>query len=265
MAALLEVSGYPKPGNVHRMRDTDKTRFEHFLAGGVAIGPAMRELAQRGHDAGSSRLDLSEIGLGSQIFRASQGALSWQRGGNVNLGITLLLSPLAAASGLYLSKMKCIDLDLLRRDLGSVIMASTPEDSLGIYRAIRASVPPRVLGRVENLDVMDDEALVRIREEGLTPLKIFDGCKGRDSVCREWVTDFSITFTLGYPALKDTLRETGDINTAVVHTFLHILSQVPDTLIERKRGEKAALEVSKRAVEALEEGGLTTPGGRGRS
>lgn len=264
LSSILEVSGYPKPGNVHRRRDTDKTRFEHFLAGSVAIGPAMRGLAQRGHDAGNGLLGLGEIELGSQILRASQEALSWQTGGNVNLGIILLLSPLAAASGLALSKTQHINLDRLRRDLGNVIRAATPEDSVGIYLAIRTSVSPRVLGRVEELDVMDDGALIRIRAEGLTPIRIFEECRARDSICEEWATDFLITFTLGYPMLKEVLQRSGDINTAVVHTFLQILSKVPDSLIERKRGKEAALEVSRMATEALEEGGLTTSEGRRR-
>lgn len=264
LASLLEVSGYPKPGNVHRTRDTTKTRFEHFLAGSVAIGPTMRELAQRGHDAGSGLLDLSGIGLGSQILRASREALSWQMGGNVNLGILLLLSPLAAASGLHLSKTHLINLGQLRRDLGDVIKAATPEDSIGIYLAIRTSVPPRVLGRVKELDVMDEGALIRIRDKRLTPIRIFEECRARDSICGEWAANFSITFTLGYPMLKEALRKNGDINTAVVHTFLQILSKIPDSLIERKRGKEAALEVSRMAKEALGEGGLTTPGGRRR-
>jgi triphosphoribosyl-dephospho-CoA synthase len=262
LAALLEVSGYPKPGNVHRTRDAAETRFEHFLAGGIAIGPAMRTLAEKGYDAGTSRLDISRIGLGSKILRACQDSLSWQRGGNVNLGVVLLLAPLAATSGLYLSKRSHVDLHQLRRDLEAVIMAAVPEDSVWIYRAIRAAVPPRVLGRVEELDVMDDSALTRIREEGLTPLQIFEDCQGRDSICGEWVTGFSVTFTLGYPALKEALQKSGDINMAVVHAFLRILSEVPDSLIERKSEREAALEVSRMASEALKRGGLTNPEGK---
>jgi triphosphoribosyl-dephospho-CoA synthase len=262
LAALLEVSGYPKPGNVHRTRDSAKTRFEHFLAGSVAMGPAMRALAERGYDASTGRLDISEIGLGSQILRAIQDTLSWQTGSNVNLGIVLLLAPLAVASGLCLSESRHLALPRLRQELKDIVGAAVPEDSVGIYRAIRAAAPPRVLGKVEELDVMDDAVLDRIREEKLTPLRIFEECRGRDSICREWVTGFSTTFTLGYPFLKEALQRSGDINTAVVHTFLRILSEVPDSLIERKSGRKAALEVSRMASEVLKRGGLTDPEGR---
>jgi len=67
LAALMEVSAYPKPGNVHRTRDLPDTRFEHFLAGAVAIGPDMRELAMRGVDAVSGELGWDKVGVGRSV------------------------------------------------------------------------------------------------------------------------------------------------------------------------------------------------------
>ncbi|MCK4382115.1 MAG: triphosphoribosyl-dephospho-CoA synthase, partial [Candidatus Lokiarchaeota archaeon] len=43
LSSLLELSGWPKPGNVHRTRNFEDTRFEHFLAGITAIQPNFRE------------------------------------------------------------------------------------------------------------------------------------------------------------------------------------------------------------------------------
>ena len=43
LASLLELSGWPKPGNVHRMQNFKDTRFEHFLAGIAAIQPNFKE------------------------------------------------------------------------------------------------------------------------------------------------------------------------------------------------------------------------------
>jgi len=34
LASVLEVSGYPKPGNVHRTRDFDDMVYEDFLVSG---------------------------------------------------------------------------------------------------------------------------------------------------------------------------------------------------------------------------------------
>jgi len=37
IASALEVSGYPKPGNVHRTRDYDDMEFEDFIISGIVI------------------------------------------------------------------------------------------------------------------------------------------------------------------------------------------------------------------------------------
>jgi triphosphoribosyl-dephospho-CoA synthase len=53
------------------------------------------------------------------------------------------------------------------------------------------------------------------------------------------------------------------LNTAVVHTFLKILSEHPDTFIARKAGAEKASEISVDAAKILKLGGLeTTEGSR---
>jgi triphosphoribosyl-dephospho-CoA synthase len=52
------------------------------------------------------------------------------------------------------------------------------------------------------------------------------------------------------------------LNTAVVHTFLKILSERPDTFITRKVGKEKALEVSLEAKKVIELGGLETSKGK---
>ena len=37
IASALEVSGYPKPGNVHRTRDFEDMEFEDFVISGIVI------------------------------------------------------------------------------------------------------------------------------------------------------------------------------------------------------------------------------------
>jgi triphosphoribosyl-dephospho-CoA synthase len=66
---------------------------------------------------------------------------------------------------------------------------------------------------------------------------------------------------LAYPYLTEQLKR-GALNTAVVHTFLKVLSEHPDTFIARKVGAEKAREVSLDAKKALELGGLETPEGR---
>ncbi len=95
----------------------------------------------------------------------------------------------------------------------------------------------------------------RIRDEGVDLLDVFMRCSGWDSICAEWVSDFEATFEVGYPYLKRSLARSGDINSAVVDTFLFILSGKPDSLIRRKSGLEKASEVSREAGLILEAGG----------
>lgn len=262
IAALLEVSAYPKPGNVHRTRDLPGTRYEHFLAGSVAMEPAMRRLGLRGYDAQRDAAAWEDIRLGIHILEAVRDMLNWQRGGNVNLGVILLLAPLAAAGGSTLHGDGCVDVDDLREALKRVIRSTTPDDAVAVYEAIRIAVPFRVLGQVEEFDVLDDSATEQILREGFTLLDIFERCAHRDSICHEWVSDFETTFTVGYPHLRSAVESLEDINSAMVDTFLLLLSKQPDSLIRRKSGLEKALEVSEKVSLILAEGGSSSKRGR---
>ena len=47
IASVLEVSGWPKPGNVHRTRNYDDMVFQDFVISGVVIGDTMEEVASQ--------------------------------------------------------------------------------------------------------------------------------------------------------------------------------------------------------------------------
>jgi len=260
LAGLLEVSAYPKPGNVHRLRDLPGTRFEHFLAGSVALGPAMRSLAEYGFAVRQGECGWEGMDFGGRILQAVEDMMAWQHGGNVNLGIVLLFSPLAAGAG-YCIREGRVDGGELRSSLRNIIDSTTPSDAVSVYRAIRLAVSERVLGHVEELDVTDDSALEQIRREETTLLEVFHKCSDRDSICGEWVTGFEVTFTVGTPYLREALRDR-DPNAAIVDTFLYLLSEHPDSLIQRKRGLEKALEVSAKARRILMAGGYSHERGK---
>jgi len=208
LAALLEVSAYPKPGNVHRTRDFPDTRYEHFLAGSVALGGAMGRLAVRGYEAEDGERSLDEIGLGGLILEAVTDSLAWQGGGNVNLGVVLLFAPIAAAAGSTLRRHEEIDVEDLRGKLELVTRSTTPEDAALVYEAIRTAMTPRVLGEVDELDVYDPESTSELVEKGLTLLDVFGLCSERDHICREWTSGFNVTFDEGHAYLRACLLYT---------------------------------------------------------
>jgi triphosphoribosyl-dephospho-CoA synthase len=260
IAALLEVSAYPKPGNVHRISDFQDTRYEHFLASSVSIIPTLRDTSIKAHLIKKQNEDWGNLCIGEKIFEATQEMLKWQHGGNVQLGIILLYVPIAAAAGaLYTNNG--LNVDHIQPTLKEIIRAANPRDSINIYDAIRISMPKRVLGTVEKLDVLNNSSKEQILKTGLKPLEIFQECTSYDNICSEWTTGFNITINLGYPFLKKQLAQ-HDINTSTVNTFLYILSRHPDSLIQRKSGKKKAIEVSERAKSILKIGGASNEKGR---
>jgi triphosphoribosyl-dephospho-CoA synthase len=260
LATLLEVSAYPKPGNVHRTHDFDDTLYEHFLASSISIMPIIQRLASKAHNIENENGDWSDLRIGNSILSATKEMLKWQKGGNVHLGVILLFTPIVAAAGaVYQGDM--VDLKELNTKLKDVINGADPYDSVSIYKAINLSMSKKVLGTVKGLDVSEDSSKENILNNSLTPKKIFETCSGYDSICSEWITDYYITFNIGFPHLKKQLISQ-DLNSSTVNTFLHILALYPDTLIQRKSGKEKAREISQKARLVLEKGGASTERGR---
>lgn len=248
LASLLEVSAYPKPGNIHRTRDSQDTLFEHFLAGSIATYPVIRQLALKAQKV--RKHDYGDLFLGDAILGSVKEMMKWQRGGNVHLGIILLHVPLAAAAGAAYSRSGVDEKDL-RIKLGEVIKDARPRDSVKIYEAIRLALPQRVLGNVQEMDVSDQSSTARIIVDKISPIEIFKLCSDRDSICSEWLTSFQITFEESCPHLSRLVSGGMGVNEATVRTFLYILSKHPDSLIVRKSGITDAVKVSMKAEELL--------------
>jgi len=260
LAILLEVSTYPKPGNVHRTADFLETRYEHFLASAVAVAPHFKHAAERGIQVSTGKIGPAHVGIGKVIKEAVKSVSLWQHGGNTLLGSIVLLSPVAVAAGMVLAKEKFF-IAKLRENLKVVVESSTPMDAIDVYDAILVAKPSG-LGKAPKLDVTDPASKQKILEDQVTLFEVFKIASEYDSIASEWVNNYPVTFDLGYPYFIQQLEETKDINTATVHTFLKILSEVPDTFIARKVGLAKAKEISAEARHVLEKGGLKTKSGR---
>lgn len=258
LAILYEVSGYPKPGNVHRTADFKETKFEHYLASSVAIASSFRWVANQGIRVTKGEIGASEIGIGAAIKNGVERMLGSQSGGNTLLGAIIILTPIAAAAGMILGSFSLLK---LRKNIKIVVESTTPEDAVDVYDAITA-VNPGGLNKAIKLDVTDPNSKNEILDKRITLLDTFKIAASYDSIASEWVNNYPITFDLGYPYFVKQLKEEENINIATVHGFLKILSEVPDTFISRKVGQAVAESISAEAREVLNEGGLTTPLGR---
>jgi triphosphoribosyl-dephospho-CoA synthase len=228
LACVLEASA-EKPGNVTPSHDFDDTSYEDMLRSGIALGP---ELGRAG-----------ERGVGETVLAAVRASRD-VAGANTNLGIALLLAPLARAA---------LTGEPLRERLGDVLGALTVDDARGAYAAIRLAGAGGLHEPVEH-DVRD-EPRVTLREAMAAGAQ-------RDTIASEYVTDHAVTFELGLPALADALGDGLGPRDAIVELALRLLAAVPDTLIARKRGGDAAGRVAAGARQVLAAGGVRSARGR---
>ena len=148
----------------------------------------------------------------------------------------------------------------MRKNIDLAVKSTTAWDSVHLYEAVGIASPSG-LGDAPDLDVTDPASKERLLKENVSLFEVFKIAQGYDDICYEWVNNYPITFDLAYPYLMKQL-ESKPLNTAVVHTFLKILSERPDTFIARKVGKEKAQEVSAEAKAVLELGGLETAKGK---
>jgi triphosphoribosyl-dephospho-CoA synthase len=225
---VLEVSA-EKPGNITPSHDFHDTTYEEMLRCAIAVGPELARAGERG--VGDTVL---------AVVHASRNATPV----NTNLGIALLLAPLARAA---------LCGGLLRERLAATLGALDLADARAAYAAIRLAGAGGLHERVEH-DVRA-EPTVGLREA------MASGA-ARDSIAAEYVSDFALTFETGVPALVAALGDGLGEREAIVELHLRLLGAAPDTLIARKRGAEAAARVSAGARDVLDDGGVRSAAGR---
>jgi len=209
---------------------------------------------------------------------AVEATARWTRS-NTNLGIVLLLAPLARAALLEtppasdfepqsnpqpnpqsnpqsaIRDPQCAGPSWvgLRSALGRVLEATTVDDARDVYAAIRRAAPGG-LGRAQTQDVAD--------EPTMTLLDVMRLAADRDGIAREYATAFEATFNTGAPALDRARRDGLSWDDAIVETFLTLLAAAPDTHVARRGGATVAAEVSRQARTALAEGGVRSAAGQ---
>jgi triphosphoribosyl-dephospho-CoA synthase len=260
LAILLEVSA-EKPGNVNLATSFEGTRCQHFFASAIAAGSSFHEAASRGNLVAENKLGISEVGLGKLIKSCAYEVNASQKGGNTILGTIMLFMPLAIAAGMTPTDKNCsFNFSQMRKNIDLAVKATTAWDAVHLYEAVDIASPSG-LNKSSELDVTDPASKERLIRDNVTLFEVFKLASSYDDICFEWVNNYSITFDLAYPYLMEQVK-TKCLNTAVVHTFLKILSERPDTFIARKVGKEKAQQVSADAKAILELGGVETEKGK---
>ena len=242
LACLLEVSA-PKPGNVSPAHGFADAGYADFLASAAAIGAPLAVAGTRP--------------LGETVRLAIEETARWTRS-NTNLGIVLLLAPLARAAQVHLRSLRQppsppggTEVDL-REAVRRVLDETTVADARDVYAAIRRASPGG-LGRVDEQDIAHDP--------DVTLLDAMRLAAGRDGVAREYATAFEVTFEVGAPALERARRDGLPWSDAIVETFLTLLAETPDTHVARRSGAARAMDISRCARAVLDAGGVRSAAG----
>ena len=227
LACLLEATAR-KPGNVHPGRSFQDAGYLDFAVSASVLARHLRPEIIRAD------------GVGPVVLRAVRETRALI-GHNTNLGLILLLTPLAVApEGVP-----------LREGVIRVLESLTIADAEAVFEAIRLANPGG-LGTSTDQDVSGAPS-VTLREAMAL-------AADRDAVARQYATGYADVFEVAAPALREALHDGRPLEVAVVRTQLTLMAASPDTLIARKRGPALALESSRRAAAILEGGWPDRPG-----
>ena len=217
-ACTLELLA-PKPGNVHRGADFADVTFGDFIASAIASAPHLACAAQ-------------DVGLA--VFNAVQATRQVVRT-NTNLGIILLLAPLAAVP----REMK------LASGLPHVLSQLNAADAAHYWRAIQLAQPGG-MGQVAEHDIAGPAPPCIVSAMALAA--------DRDCIAAQYVNRFSQVFENAVPWIRAGCQRGWTLNDAIVHAQLRLLAAVPDTLIARKTNLETAQRVSLGAEQVLQGG-----------
>lgn len=208
LACVLEATAR-KPGNVHRFADFDDLTYLDFILSAQAVAPILARTP--------------ELGVGPAILESIRATRRFVRT-NTNLGIVLLLAPLAAAES--------------SDQLESVLDRLTVRDTRTVFEAIRLASPGG-LGNAPDQDVRDEPTL---------PLRqVMALAADRDLVARQYSNGFRDVLEIGVPALSTA----GAVEDRIIHAHLTLLAHTPDTHIARRAGMDIAAEATQRAADVL--------------
>jgi triphosphoribosyl-dephospho-CoA synthase len=209
-----------KAGNVHRRASFADLTHADFVRAADLVAEPLAHAASLG--VGRAVLD---------AVSATRAAL----GTNPNLGIVLLIAPLAAVpEGVRLVE-----------GIESVLAGLTVGDAERVYEAIRVANPG-------GLGTASEQDVAQAPTETLR--QVMCRAAGRDRVAAEYCTGFREVFDHVLPGLAAVTDFRRDFETSVRREQLKLLAREPDSLVARKCGGEVAAEVSRRAADVLNSG-----------
>ena len=211
-ACLLELKAI-KPGNVGYHADGHGMIVEQF---------------QRSAIASSAPLFEASGGVGDRVLRAIR-ATRKEVGDNTNLGIILLVAPIAEALCRYGYSPN------LQTHVKSQLQLLTLEDAKNAYQAIQIALPGG-MGQVEQEDVS--------KEPSVSLLEAMKMSADRDQIAAQYCNGYVDVFEHNLPIYRQYLDRWQNQEWAATAVFLSQWQRQPDSLIIRKKGLLKAREIN---------------------
>lgn len=246
LALLLEASAFPKPGNVHRLRDRVKLRYEAFLATGVFAYKYFRRGIIRGMQG------FKRIVIGDLVYGLVRDVIEKTKSSNTCLGSSLLLSLLSVSAGKCIVE-ECNSVEKIAEYSKNIVLSTTVLDTIYYYMAVRLASPSYIkpgdyTGEYINVwDPLFREKLVE-RKHRLYDVLLYSS--KFDIVVSEAISGFSRGLN-AENFFRARISANGELNKSIVETYLYLLSSNLDTIILLKHGHDVAEIISKKASKVL--------------
>lgn len=225
-ACLLEASAR-KLGNVHPTARFEHIEYADFVRSAEAATPILAMSAK--------------LGIGQTILNSVRKTQTVCKH-NTNLGIAMLLAPLAAVD----------DQHSIFDGIDEVLFNLTSFDALLVYDAIRIA-KPRGLGMTQSQDISEDPT-GNLKD-------VMELAADRDSIASEYTTGFSIVLNFGVPILAKCVDFAAIWENSIIRLQLELMAKFPDSDIARKCGRDEADEAARLARAALDVGENSTDTG----
>ncbi|MFO1019708.1 MAG: triphosphoribosyl-dephospho-CoA synthase [Planctomycetales bacterium] len=223
-ACVLDVL-VAKPGNVHQNASFHDLTWVDFRQSAEQICRPFEEIREQG--------------LGRTIYAAIE-ATRKKVASNTNLGIVLLLAPLA---------MVPWEEPLKESNIGAVLGHLTVEDACWTYKGI-ALAQPGGMGKAKEQDVSEVPTV--------TLLEAMQMAADRDSIAAQYTTNYELVReaveAVLAPGNLSLEQYPADAEQRILRLALWLIYRAPDTLIARKCGPETAHEAARRAADVLESG-----------
>lgn len=213
---IIEVNSL-KPGNVSPYSEGHDMTVADFVRSAEITSPILCDPA---------------LSVGERVLESVRATISGI-GCNTNLGMLLLFAPLLRAAELGKSS--------LRSNLGVVLSGLDANDAACVFEAI-CHASPGGLGESKKYDVN------KKLEDGISLNKAMMEAKNRDSIAKQYVTDFMDIFSMGYKCIGDFAVRWNSVEWAAVACYMGFMAEFPDSHIRRKFGLEVAEQIKINAV-----------------